>query len=72
MTIRPPLARQTLSKERRPRQIRPITVWATLTQEQQTVVLQEFVTMCQDCLLHVEEASHDPRTTLIENHTDPS
>jgi hypothetical protein len=72
MTIRPPLARASLQKETRPRQIRPITVWATLTPAQQTAVLQEFVTMCQECLLHAEEASHDTLATLAENHTHPS
>ena len=72
MTIRPPLAPSGLPKEIRPRQIRPITVWTTLTQAQQTAVLQEFVTMCQECLLHQEEASHDALSTLAENHPNPS
>jgi hypothetical protein len=72
MTIRPPLVSQAQPVETRPRQIRPITVWATLTQAQQTAVLQEFVTMCQECLLHTEEVSHDARTTLTENHAHPS
>ncbi len=71
MTIRPPLA-PSAQKEIRPYQIRPITVWTTLTQEQQTAVLQEFVTMCQQCLLHEEEASHDALSTLAENHANPS
>jgi|GEM_PF-2151929 len=72
MSIRPPLAPSGLPKEIRPRQIRPITVWTTLTQAQQTAVLQEFVTMCQECLLHAEEASHDALATLVENHANPS
>ena len=72
MTIRLPLAPSGLPKEIRPRQIRPITVWTTLTQAQQTAVLQEFVTMCQECLLHAEEASHDALATLVENHANPS
>jgi len=72
MTIRPLLAPSGLPKEIRPRQIRPITVWTTLTQAQQTAVLQEFVTMCQQCLLHEEEVKHDSTTALAENHANPS
>ena len=72
MTIRPPMASQAQPKEQRPRQIRPIRVWTTLTQAQQTAVLQEFVTMCQECLLHAEEASHDAHCSLAENHANPS
>ena len=72
MTIRSPLALSAQQKETRPRQIRPITVWTTLTQAQQTAVLQEFVTMCQQCLLREEEASHDALSTLVENHANPS
>jgi hypothetical protein len=72
MTIRPPMASPAQPKEQRPRQIRPIKVWTTLTQAQQTAVLQEFVTMCQECLLQTEEVSHDALTTLAENHTNPS
>jgi hypothetical protein len=72
MTIRPPLASPAKPVETRPRQIRPIKVWTTLTQAQQTAVLQEFVTMCQECLLQTEEVSHDALTTLTENHANPS
>ena len=72
MTIRPPLVSQAQSAETRPRQIRPTKVWTMLTQAQQTAVLQEFVTMCQECLLHQEEVSHDVLTTLAENHANPS
>jgi hypothetical protein len=72
MTIRPPSAPVAQPKEQRPRQIRPIKVWMTLTPGQQTAVLQEFVTMCQECLLHPEEVSHDALPTLAENHTHPS
>jgi hypothetical protein len=72
MTIRPPLVSQAQPVETRPRQIRPIKVWTTLTQAQQTAVLQEFVTMCQECLLQTEEVSHDALTTLAENHANPS
>jgi hypothetical protein len=72
MTIRPPSASPAQPKEKRPRQIRPIRVWTTLTQAQQTAVLQEFVTLCQQCLLQAEEASHDALTTLAENHVNPS
>jgi hypothetical protein len=72
MTIRPSLVPSTLQKETRLRQIRPITVWTTLTQVQQTAVLQEFVTMCQECLLPAEEATNDPATALAENHANPS
>lgn len=72
MTIRSPLARSAEPQETRPRRIRPITVWTTLTPAQRTAVLQEFVTMCQECLLHQEEASHDALSTLAENHPNPS
>jgi hypothetical protein len=72
MTIRPPLVSQAQPVETRLRQIRPIKVWTTLTQAQQTAVLQEFVTMCQECLLQTEEVSHDALTTLAENHANPS
>ena len=72
MTIRPPFVSPAKPAETRPRQIRPIKVWTTLTQAQQTAVLQEFVTMCQECLLQTEEASHDALTTLAENHANPS
>ncbi len=72
MTIRPPSAPVAQPKEQRPHQIRPSRVWTTLTQAQQTAVLQEFVTMCQECLLHAEEASHDAHCSLAENHTHPS
>jgi hypothetical protein len=72
MTIRLPLASSAKSEELRPRQIRPIRVWTTLTQAQQTAVLQEFVSMCQECLLQTEEASHDALGTLAENHASPS
>jgi hypothetical protein len=72
MTIRPPLVSQAQSGATHPRQIRPITVWTTLTQAQQTAVLQEVVTMCQECLLHPEEVSHDALATLTENHANPS
>lgn len=72
MTIRPPLASSAKPEEQRLRQIRPIRVWTTLTQAQQTAVLQEFVTMCQECLLQAEEASHDALGTLAENHANPS
>ena len=72
MTIRPPFVSQAQPVETRPRQIRPIMVWTTLTQVQQTAVLQEFVTMCQECLLHTEEVSHDACATLTQNHAHPS
>lgn len=72
MTIRPPLVSQAQPVETRPRQIRPLRVWTTLTQAQQTAVLQEFVTMCQECLLHTEEASHDAHCSLAQNHANPS
>jgi hypothetical protein len=72
MTIRLPLAPPAQPKERCPRQIRPSSVWTTLTQAQQTAVLQEFVTMCQECLLHTEEAGHDTHSPLAENHPNPS
>ena len=72
MTMRPPLAQSAQPIKTRPRRIRPHTVWTTLTQAQQTAVLQEFVTMCQECLLHQEEVSHDASSTLAENHPNPS
>jgi hypothetical protein len=72
MTIRLPFAQSAQPKPMRLRQIRPSGVWTTLTQVQQTAVLQEFVTMCQKCLLNAEEVSHDALTTLTENHTNPS
>jgi hypothetical protein len=72
MTIRPSPAPVAQPKEQRPRQIRPSHVWTTLSQAQQTAVLQEFVTMCQECLLHVEEASHDAQCSLAQNHANPS
>ena len=72
MTMRPPLAQSAQPNKTRPRRIRPLTVWTTLTQAQQTAVLQEFVTMCQQCLLPQEEASHDALSTLAENHPNPS
>ena len=72
MTIRPPRAQSAQPKHMRPRQISPSRVWTTLTQAQQTDVLQEFVTMCQECLLHTEEASDDALTTPIENYANPS
>src|SRR6516225_3435872 len=64
MTIRPPLAPVAQPKEQRPHKIRPSRVWTTLSQAQQTAVLQEFVTMCQECLLHPEEMPDDCSTPL--------
>ena len=72
MTIRPLHAQSAEPIKTRPRQIRPSRVWTTLTPAQQTAVLQEFVTMCQQCLLHAEEVSHDAHCPLAENHTHPS
>jgi hypothetical protein len=72
MTIRPSPAPRAQPKEQRPHKIRPSRVWRTLSQAQQTAVLQEFVTMCQECLLHPEEASHDRHPPLAENHANPS
>lgn len=68
MTIRPPQTHSAELSPSQPRQIRPSKVWITLNQAQQTVVLQEFVTMCQECLLEVKEASHDRHPPLAENH----
>jgi hypothetical protein len=72
MTIRPQLTQPAQPSKTHPRQIRPSRVWTTLSQAQQTAVLQEFVTMCQQCLLHTEEASHDAHPPLAENHAHPS
>ncbi|GHO87166.1 hypothetical protein KSZ_51720 [Dictyobacter formicarum] len=72
MTIRPLLAPPAQPKEQRPRQIRPMRVWTTLTPAQQTAVFQEVVTMCQECLLTAEEASHDAHSPLAENYVHPS
>ncbi len=72
MTIRQSPTPVAQTKEQRPRQIRPSRVWSTLSQAQQTAVLQECVTMCQECLLHAEEASHDRHPPLSENHAYPS
>ena len=72
MTIRPSPAPVAHAIKQRPRQIKPIRVWTTLNQAQQTAVLQEFVTMCQECLLHAEEANHDAHCSLAENHANPS
>jgi hypothetical protein len=59
-------------KEQRPCKIRPSRVWSMLSQTQQTAVLQEFVTMCQECLLHQEEASYDAYPPLVQHHPNPS
>jgi hypothetical protein len=72
MTIRPLLTQSAQPSKTHPRQIRPSRVWTTLSQAQQTAVLQEFVTMCQECLLTVKEASHDTHFPLAENHANPS
>lgn len=72
MTIRPLHAQSAELSPIRPRQIRPSRIWTTLSQAQQTAVLQEIVTMCQECLLHPEEASHDPHAPLAENYHNPS
>src|SRR5215469_11941842 len=72
MTIRPPSAKSAQQSEQRPQQIKPSRVWSTLSQAQQTAVLQEFVTMCQECLLHSEEVSHDALPSLAQNHPHPS
>ena len=59
MTIRPKRSHVAPPSPIRPRQIKPSRVWTTLSQAQQTAVLQEIVTMCQECLLTGKEASHD-------------
>jgi hypothetical protein len=72
MTIRQSPTPRAQPKEQRPHKIRPSRVWSMLSQTQQTAVLQEFVTMCQECLLHQEEASHDAHPPLVQNHPNPS
>jgi hypothetical protein len=55
----------------RPCQIQPPQVWKTLIPQQQTMVLQVLVTMCQQCLLPTKEVIDDNPASFSENHANP-
>src|SRR5579875_2676662 len=68
MTQRPP--RKGAAEPSQYSPIHPNELWVLLSKEQQTVVFQVILTMCQECLMPREETTHDDCSPLSENHDD--